>query len=342
MRSPFFRATVSMVAGLVLCSVAATSTEAQQKKIVVMTWAGNFLEGFQSIKADVEKATGTQIEFVTQASGAAGLTRLEAQKANPQVDLWMAPLGVATTALSSGIIEPVTAAEVPNIKHITESLVFPAGPAIWMSPRGIFYRVDKTPFEIKTWEDLWDPRLKGLVTVSIQQDKGAFLIVSALLNGGSEKDIDKGFEKVKALKPNIGAVYKGDAESLKFVESGEVAVSGWGILGVIYNHLGPGSKYRFVMPPKPQFLSTNLITLVKGRPNKAESLKVMNGLLEASALERVVEYLGSIPSNRNAKPPAKIRDVVPPLGDIVNPDWQYVDAHYSEWVERWNREIQTR
>ncbi len=341
MRSQYLRAAVSIVAGLVLC-FSLVSPTAAQKKIVVMTWAGNFLEGFESVKSDVEKATGTQIEFVTQGSGAAGLTRLEAQKANPQVDLWMAPLGVATTALRAGIIEPVTATEVPNMKHIPEALIFPAGPAIWMSPRGIFYRVDKTPFEIRTWEDLWDPRLKGLVTVSIQQDKGAFLIISAMLNGGSEKDIGKGFEKVKALKPNLGAIYKGDAESLKFVESGEVAVSGWGILGVIYNHLGPGSKYRFVMPKKPQFLSTNLITLVKGRPNKAESLKVMNALLEAPNLERVVEFLGSIPSNRNSRAPSKIRDVVPPLGDIVNPDWEYVDAHYGEWVERWNREIQTR
>jgi putative spermidine/putrescine transport system substrate-binding protein len=340
---PRIARTATLAAAAFALIAAAPPPAAAQTKVTILTWAGNFLEAFQSVRPDIEKATGTKIEFVTQGSGAAGLTTLEAQKANPQVDLWTAPEGVATTALAGGVIEPVAADQVPNTKNIPPKLIFPAGPAIWMSPRGIFYRVDKTPFEIKTWEDLWDPRLKGLVTVSIQQDKGAFMLISALLAGGSEKDMDKGFEKMKALKPNLGAVYKGDAESLKFVESGEVAVVGWGVLGVIYKHLGPGSNYRFVMPKKPQFLSTNLITLVKGRPHKAESLKVMNAILEAGNLERIVEFLGSIPSNRNAKAPSKIRDVIPPLGDdIYQPDWKVVDANYGAWVDRWNREIQTR
>ena len=30
------------------------------------------------------------------------------------------------------------------------------------------------------------------------------------------------------------------------------------------------------------------------------------------------------------------------LGDLFTPDWDYVNAHYGEWVERWNREILTR
>ena len=129
---------------------------------------------------------------------------------------------------------------------------------------------------------------------------------------------------------------------MKFVESGEVAVSGWGILGVVYKHLGPGSNYRFVMPKKPQFLSANVITLVKGRPNKPDALRAMDGFLEAGILEKVTEQIGSLPANKNSKPPTKLRDVVPPIGDLYMPDWDYVNANYNAWVERWNREIQTR
>lgn len=340
MRSRLVRTAVAAAA--FAFSVGLAPPAAAQTKITVLTWAGAFLETLEGVKGDVEKMAGVKIEYVTQASGVAGMTTLEAQKANPQVDLWMAPEAAGTTALANGLIESVTAAQVPNISQLPEKLVYKAGPAIWMSPRGIFYRVDKTPFEIKTWEDLWDPRLKGLVTVSIQQDKGAFMVISALIAGGSEKDMDKGFEKMKALKPNLGAVYKGDAESMKFVESGEVAVSGWGILGVVYKHLGPGSNYRFVMPAKPQFLSTNVITLVKGRPNKPEALKAMNAYLDANILERIVENIGSLPANKNSKPPSKLRDVVPAIGDLYVPDWDYVNANYNAWVDRWNREIQTR
>ncbi len=244
---------------------------AAQSTIVVQLWGGAFMDALQDVKPDIEKATGVKIELVTQTSAVAGLQRLEAQKANPQVDLWMTSDSTAADALAKGIIEPVTPAQVPNIQYVPEKLVFPAGPSIWLSPRGIFYRVDKTPFEIKTWEDLWDPRLKGLVTVSIEQDKGVFIMIASLINGGDEHNINPGFEKLKALKPNIGIIYKADAESLKLIQAGEVSVAGWGVLGVVYKLLGPGSNYKFVIPPKPQFLTVNLITMVKGRSEQGRS-----------------------------------------------------------------------
>jgi putative spermidine/putrescine transport system substrate-binding protein len=332
------KAAVVTAIGLLLMPVYAKA----QSTIVVQTWGGAFTDALNDVKPDLEKATNTKIEFVTQASSVAGMQRLEAQKANPQVDLWMTSDASAAAALAGGIIDPVTAAQVPNMKDIPEKLVFPAGPTVWSSPRGIFYRKDKTPFEIKTWEDLWDPRLKGLITTSIDQDKGMFIMIAAVINGGDEHNIDKGFEKLKALKPNLSVIYKADAESLKLIQAGEAAVAGYGVLGIVYKQLGPDSNYKFVMPVKPQFMSVNLITMVKGRPNQGNALKVINAMLDPGIQERIVEYLGSIPSNKNARAPARIRDVIPPVGDLFTPDWDYVNANYGAWVERWNREILTR
>ena len=310
--------------------------------IVIQTWGGPFTDALNSVKVDIEKSTGTQIRLVTQASSVAGLQRLEAQKANPQVDLWMTADATAATALAEGIIEPLPKDLIPNLKDIPAKLVYPAGPTIWSSPRGMFYRADRTPFPIKKWEDLWDPRLKGMITTSIDQDKGMFIIIAAMLAGGNEKNIGPGFEKLKALKPNLGVIYKADAEALKLVQAGEANVAGYGVLGVVYKLLGPDSNYKFVMPARPQFMSVNLVTMIKGRPNRAEAAKVINAILDPTIQERIVEQLGSIPSNKNAKAPERIRDVIPPLEDLVVPDWDYVNAHYGEWVERWNREIVTR
>jgi ABC-type thiamine transport system substrate-binding protein len=86
----------------------------------------------------------------------------------------------------------------------------------------------------------------------------------------------------------------------------------------------------------------NVITMVAGRPNKEAAAKVLNAVLDPGIQERIVEQLGSVPSNRHAKAPARIRDVIPPLDNLFMPDWDYVNAHYGEWVEHWNREILTR
>jgi putative spermidine/putrescine transport system substrate-binding protein len=321
---------------------AAPRGAAAQTEIVIMTWGGAFWDAFQAAKADIEKAADVKVTFVTQTGAAGGLSRLEAQKASPQVDLWTSIVSTAEAGLKSGVIEPLPVAQIPNLKNVPDYLVTPAGTAIWISLRGIFYRADKVPFEIKAWEDLWDPRLKGLVSTSLVLDKGNFLIMAALLSGGNERDIDKGFERVKALKPNLALFYKTDSESIKFLQAGEAAVAGWGILPNVYKLLGPGSTYRFVVPAKPQFVAPIPISLVKGRPHRAEALRVIDAILSPAIQEKLVENLGSVPANKTAKAPEKIRGFVPPLNNVYNIDWSYVNAHFAEWESRWNREIQTR
>ena len=327
---------------LIAAAIAVPPAADAQTEIVLMTWGGAFRDAFEAAKADIEKAAGVRLTFVTQAGAAAGLSRLEAQKASPQVDLWTSIVSTAQDGLKSGVVEELPIAQIPNVKQVPDYLVSPAGVAIWTSLRGIFYRRDKVPFEIKTWEDLWDPRLKGLVSTSLLLDKGNFLIMAALINGGNERDIDRGFEKVKALKPNLALFYKTDAESIKFLQAGEAAVAGWGILPNVYKLLGPDSSYRFVVPARPQFLAPIPISLVKGRPNRAEALRTIDAILSPPIQEKLVETLGSVPANRTAKAPEKIRGFVPPLTSVYNIDWNHVNARFSEWESRWNREVQVR
>lgn len=108
-----------------------TLAAAAQTSVVVMTWGGPFMDALNEVRPDIEKSTGTKIEFVTQANAVSGLQRLEAQKANPQVDLWTTSDATAAAALANGIVEPIPAAEIINLKDIPEKLIFPAGPAIW-------------------------------------------------------------------------------------------------------------------------------------------------------------------------------------------------------------------
>lgn len=341
------RVTRTTILTVVACAVAVglavlPRAASAQPEIVLMTWGGAFRDAFEAVKGDIERIAGVNLKLVTQAGAAAGLSRLQAQAANPQVDLWTSIESTARAGLESGVVEPLPVDLIPNLKQVPPRLVSPAGTAIWVSLRGIFYRADKVPFPIKTWEDLWDPRLRGLVATTIDLDTGNFLVMAAVINGGSEHKIEKGFEKVKALKPNLALFYKTDSESIKFLQSGEAAVAAWGILPNVYKHLGPGSNFRFVVPPKPQFLATIPISLVKGRPNRAQAAKVIDAILSTEVQEKLVANLGSVPANRNARPPEKIREFVPPLENVYEVDWKEVNAHFSEWKDWWNREIQTR
>ncbi len=313
-------------------------------EIVFLAWGGLYHDIFRPVADDFEKETGIKVTFAVQSGAKDGLNKLTAQRHNPQVDVWASIESTAKAAAEAGLLSDLTVARIPNLGAIPKTYVTPTAVAIWLSPRGIFYRKDLVPFEIKKWEDLWDPRLEGKVGTSFVLDTGNFLVMSALINGGSERNIDPGFAKAKALKPNLGLFYKTDPESIKFLEAGEISVAGWGVLPNVYRHLGPGSKYRFVMPEKPQFLAVIPVSIVKGRGAEREAAaeKFVNYLLSKGAQEKLVAVAGTIPANPNARPPATIKDMIPPLDNVYQVDWSLVNANYSRWEDRWNREIQSR
>ena len=321
------------------------SAQAAATEIRLMTWGGHWQDIFRPVAAAFEKDTGTRVEFVVQSGAADGLNKITAQRANPQVDVWTSIASTVQGAEKAGLLLKLDPAQIPQLKELPVEFVKEHGASIWLSPRGIFYRKDLVPFEPKSWQDLWDPRLKDKLGVTLALDRGSFLIVAALLNGGDERNIDKGFEKIAQLKPNIHAVYTTDPESIKLVETGEIAVVAWGALPNVYRHLGPDSKYAFVMPT-PRFLADIPVSVVKGRPaaQQAAAEKFVDYMLRPENQTIMASIAGTVPANPKAKVPEKLKDIIPPLPltDVYNVDWTYVNANFSKWEDRWTREVQSR
>jgi putative spermidine/putrescine transport system substrate-binding protein len=168
--------------------------QAMAKQIRMMTWGGSWLDIFRPVAEAFEKDTGTHVEFVVQAGSGDGLNKIKAQRANPQIDVWTSIASTVEAATKDDLLARLDPARIPQLAKMPQEFVKPTGVSIWLSPRGIFYRKDLVPFEPKTWQDLWDPRLKDKVGVTLALDRGSFLIVAALLNGGDEHKIVAGFE----------------------------------------------------------------------------------------------------------------------------------------------------
>lgn len=347
MRTTARMMSLAAVLGIQVCVTAlgVSGANAAPERIRLMTWGGHWLDIFRPIAEKFEKETGTKVEFVVQAGAGDGMSKLMAQKGNPQVDLWTSIESTVGAASKAGLLAKLDGARISNMAAIPGALKTETGVAIWLSPRGIFYRKDLVPFKIEQWQDLWDPRLKGKVGATFTLDRGNFLLMAALLNGGNEKNIDKGFEKMAALRDNLHAVYKTDPESIKLLETGEIAVAGWGILPNVYRHLGPDSKYEFVMP-KPRFLASIPVSIVAGRGEEQARAaeKFIDLMLQPESQTIMTSIAGTIPANPLATAPEKLKSFLPPLpvSDVYNVDWTQVNAEYSKWEERWMKEVQVR
>jgi putative spermidine/putrescine transport system substrate-binding protein len=327
-------------AALLLPTAAAEAAE-----INLMSWGGHYLDTFRPVADAFEKETGHKVNIVVMSGAKDGLTKITAQKNDPQVDVWLSIESTAQAGAEAGLLADLKPELLPNAKALPKEMVGRNSVTLSLSPRGIAYRKDLVPFPIKDWKDLWDPRLKGKVGMSFVIDTGSPLIMAALLDGGSEKNIEPGFARMKALKPNLAGFFKTDSESVKFLESGEFAVIGYAILANFYLKLAPDSNIKFVMPDNPKFLAPIPAAIVKGRGAEREKAahELVNFMLSPKQQEFITGRFGQVPANPNAKLPAALNDVIPslPLQHVYSIDWDTVNKNYADWNTRWNKEIQT-
>jgi putative spermidine/putrescine transport system substrate-binding protein len=313
-------------------------------EINFLTWGGHYLDTFGPLTERFEKETGIKVNLVVQAGARDGLSKITAQKNDPQVDVWFSIESTATAAAEAGLLAELDPAKIPNLKKLPPELVSKYSTVVALSPRGIAYRKDLVPFEIKDWNDLWDPRLKNKIGMSFVIDTGSPLVMASLINGGSEKNVEPGFAKMKALKPNIAGFFKTDQESVKYLESGEFAVIGYAILANFNLKLGTDPNLAFVMPEKPKFLAQIPGAIVKGRgaAQQAAAEKFLDFMLSPAAQEYFTSRFGQVPANPEAKVSEKLAKVIPPLPlkHVHQVDWKTVNANYARWNDRWNKEIQ--
>src|SRR6202043_816480 len=117
---------------------------------------------------------------------------------------------------SEGWLETVTEADIPNLAAIPQSLMHfrDANNRIYAIPiqyqaSYLGYRKDLVQKPIRQMSDLLDPSLKGKICfASALKGLGMSIMVLAIGNGGSEKNMEPGWEFMKklALSGNIGRV----------------------------------------------------------------------------------------------------------------------------------------
>lgn len=312
---------------------------AQEKPLVFMTWGGVWQQTFEKLAKDYEAMTKQPVTVVAQGAGEAGVARLIAQKAKPEVDIWSTNMINYQRAMKEGVIVPIDKARIPNTANINAPLIFSHGVTAWVSLRGIFYRKDLVPFEPTKWEDLWDPRLKGKIGAPAASfDPGYFPTMAALLAGGSEKNLAPGYAKLKTLRPSVVTFFTNNVQSIRLLEAGEVGLIAWGVLPNVISYIKPGSNYGFVVPSKPLLVAETPLTIVAG-PRVKQSEDFVNFLLSESVQGQLAEAFGALPANRKAKGPEVVQSILSNLDGAYPMDYAHMADNMSTIISQYDREV---
>ncbi|KQZ82808.1 ABC transporter substrate-binding protein [Mesorhizobium sp. Root157] len=284
------------------------------------------------------KATGVEAQMVFLSSGPA-LSRIEAEKASPQADVWFgAPSENHILAKERGLTEPYVSA---NADKLTDEFKDKDGfwHAIYTNPIAFGVRTDilesrKAPVPA-SWEDLKNPAYKGLIQMPSPQSSGtAYAMMLTLIK---ERGEDAAFEYMKALNPNIQT----------YTQSGTAPS---GALGVGETPLAIQFSPGFLKLADEGF-PVKVVFPSEGVGYEVAAMSILKGAQHADEAKKLVDWMtstdgqGALSASKTYFLPIRA-DVsggtgVPALDSIklVATDASFAAENKKRLVERWAKDV---
>jgi putative spermidine/putrescine transport system substrate-binding protein len=264
-------------------------------------------------------------------------------RGNPEIDVIFLAYPDSIRAVNEELGMVLTPQDVPNVVNLHpvwyESYKKQAVGLDYAS-WGISYRTDPDVPAPTSWLDLFKPEYAGKVIVPNLTASGGFqtLVMMAKLHGGSEDNIEPGFEAMKKLKPNIRKFYLSNPEAGQLMERGDA------VIGAMYDNatwfLTDGGKpIRWMIPKEGALVGMVSLHIAPKSKNLELCKKFVNFAISKEANEGFCNAVTAGPTNKLSvlAEPALTR--VPKLDSIIFPDWYKIVKNAPKWIERWNREI---
>ncbi len=210
---------------------------------------------------------------------------------------------------------------------------------------GIIYDPKVTGFEIKSWADLWDPRMKGKVSIpNITTTFGPAFLAMASDVVGVDWTTDGGetaFKQLEALKGNVANVYAKSSDVANQLANGEIGAAVIGDFGVpVCMKADPSAVY--VVPSDMTYANFNVINIAKNCKNRDLAVAYINYRLSVEAESRTckTDILNEAPVN--TKVVLSEADAMnKTVGDVAKRakmvDFTFVNQNLAAWVDRFNR-----
>jgi iron(III) transport system substrate-binding protein len=320
----------------VLAAVAALPVKGIAKDLVVYSSVDE--ENAKKILNGFSKATGVKYQMVFLSTGPA-LSRIEAEKANPQADVWFgAPNENHIMAKDKGLTQPYVS---KNASAVDPNFRDPQGywHAFYMNPLGIGVLADElNKRNIKvpaTWADMTNPVYKGLIQMPSPQASGtALVVIMTLVQIHGE---NKAYELMKSMNPNVQTYTQsgtGPAKSLAIGEA-KVAIQ---FTPAFLQLMDEGYPVKVVFPTEGVGYESPALSVVKGAKNLDSAKELVDWILAREGQETLsAQKTFFFPVRKDVSAGKGL----PRLSDIklIEYDRDVLAKDRNRLVDRWVKEV---
>ncbi|MFY9511653.1 MAG: ABC transporter substrate-binding protein [Rubrivivax sp.] len=336
---PLLLATLALLASL--------ATQAQARTLVLSTYGLNNDLFKKHVYEPFKAKCGCEIVLET-GNAADRLAKLEARKANPNVDVVQITDFLALDASNKGLLQPI---DFKKLKNLPEVYDFGRDPlrnqeavAYTVYSVGLVVRTDKPSSTVTSWKDLNKPELKGhLMLANITGNQGlAQLFMVDRAWGGVATDMSAGLAKIGEAKASTVTYYTQTAQMTALFAQDEAWVAPVGRFGWL-NLKKTGKPLAWVVPKEGQVGMMNTMSIVKGSKNADLAHQLIDFWLSKDVQTALANDLADSPINRNVKPKTEAVESLTwgkaQIDSLVFMKPDMVARERAGWVTAWNRMI---
>lgn len=340
--------------GLVSPAIANAQAGGSETEVVIGGYGGTLEQFFRNdIIPKFEKQTGIKVRYVV-GTALSNFAKVVASRSQPDMDIYWSNELTHAAGKQQGLYGKLDPKVVTNLGDVVDFAKDPDGIGVssYVIATGLQYNskalADAGIPAPKSWNDLWDPKLKGKVAlysfnVAYSQD---LLAILTRLAGGTEKDVSPAFERLKKLRSmgNLTMFASSPAELDNMLVQGQawVTVNGSPRAYILKDR---GAPIDFAYPSEGAGFFTNYFDAVKGAPHPKAAQIFINYLISPEVQLTIAQGAVAAPINTKVQLPEKLKAEVPEgaiLKKMIHIDRNVMNAKLDEWADTWNREIEAK
>ena len=274
------------------------------------------------------------------------LAKMEANKANPVVDLAIVSMADALSATRADLIEKIDRSKVPSIEKLYDVAKDPNGDGMSVGVNfyatSIVYRTDK--MKIESWADLLKPGIVEHVAfpnVTTNQGPPALYMVGKAL-GKDSPDLKDAIAAVGEKKDEIVTFYVKSSQLVQLMQQEEIWAApigrfSWAPFTKLDLPLGWAS------PKEGQTGGMNVLVLAKGAKNPDLAHQFMDFWLSTDIQKALAEKLIDSPTNKEVVVSEEIANNIT-YGEEIAKSLQLIPSDVAldnrdKWLSEWNAKV---
>lgn len=335
----------ALIASAALLALSPLAARAEDRTLTISVYAFA-QDDFKTIVYDpFEAKCGCKL-VVETGNSVERLAKMEANKANPVVDMAVVSMADALQASRKGLIDKLDTTKLSNFGKLYDLAKDPNGDGMSVGytfyATSIAYRSDK--MKIESWADLLKPEYVGHVAfpnVTTNQGPPALYMLGLAL-GKDTPDLKAAIEALGEKKDDIVTFYEKSSQLVQLMQQEEI----WAAPIGRFSWAGFTKldiPVAWATPKEGQTGGMNVMIMTKGSKNQDLALQFMDFWLSTDIQTKLAEKLVDSPANKDVKlseaaannltygeDTAKSLKLIPSAAALDN---------RAGWLKEWNEKV---